>query len=310
MSNLNDKKKSIIIGSLCVTLVIAIGITITLLVNSLKGTNALENKKEKENKVYATIKEVGPNFIRVNSLNSDEEMLINTDKKLNEGDFVVITYNADEELSITPNSIEVIATNKEVLVVTTTTSNIKATSTTTTSKSISTTTRNNVPFQNEVNDEAIIAFAKSSYDEVSTEKNASITSSIKSNFITLVDFLFYDGTIKGKKFRNMTDKAKAKVIYYTLLMDNKIDSLWPNYKTTIKDKANNLKEKLIAKYMDITTNLCENHEDGCKIVKEDFALLKSSLNLTWDIIKSAFLYGYNKSYTYLKNWYEVWRERE
>lgn len=313
MRGLSYKKKSIIIVCLCVVLVVAIGITLVFLINSLDGNNALENKKENENKIYATVKEVGSDYVKVNSLDG-EEVLVNTSINLNEGDFVVITYNEDEELSITPNNIEVVAQNKEVVIVstTTTTKSVYVSTTdkkTTTEKQTSTTTSVKTT-KNEVSDERIISYAELSYDEVNNAKDKeSISSSIKSKFVTLIDFIFYNGTINGKKFSELSDSAKAKVIYYTLLLDNKIDTLWPNYKSTIKDKTKDLKVKLIAKYMDITTNICENNETGCQMVKDDFTLLKKSLSLTWDIVKSAFKYGYNKTYTYLKNWYEVWREK-
>lgn len=302
-------------GCLCTALVIIIGITVVLLINSLEGNHALENKKENERKIYAEVKKVGNDYIKINSLDDGEEILVNTYKKLNVGDFIVITYNEDEEQSITPNNIEVIATNKEVMIVsstTTTTKSVYMSTTdkkTTTEKQISTTTSVKTT-KNEISDEEVVSYVKLSYEEANNaSKKDRISSSIKSKFVALIDFIFYNGKIKGKTFSELSDKAKTKVIYYTLLMDNKIDDLWPDYKNTIKDKTKDLKEKLIAKYMDITANICKNHPDECQMVKDDFSLLKKSLNITWDIVKSAFSYGYNKTYTYLKNWYEVWREK-
>lgn len=319
--NLSYKNKSIIMGVVCAVLVIAIGITIFFLIDSLDGNHALENKKEVEKKMYATVLEVGKNYIKIDPIDDEEVIHVNTSEKLSKGDFIVITYNEDEALSITPNTVEVIASNNEITVVPNTTvttksittnknittQNKKTTKNTTgTTPTPKTTTTQNV----ELNEEEIINYAKLSYDETSNgNEKKSISASIKSKFVTLVDFIFYDGKIKDKTFKELSDKAKAKVIYYTLLMDSKIDSKWPDYKQTIKNKTNDLKAKLIAKYMDITTNICENHADGCEMVKQDFTLLKKSLNLTWDIVKSAFSYGYNKTYTYLKNWYEVWRDK-
>lgn len=304
-------------GCICVALVIAIGITAIFLINSLDGNHALENKKENENKIYATVKEVGNNYVKIASLDDGEEIHVNTSKKLNEGDFIVITYNEDEELSITPNDIEVIAENKEVMIVpstsVTTTKSVYVSTTdnktTTKTTKTTTTTSKKTTTNDTVSDDEIIEFAKLSYEEANNENKKGITASIKKNFVTLIDFIFYKGTIKGKTFEELSNNAKAKVIYYTLLVDSKIDSKWPDYKETIKTKTNDLKAKLIAKYMDITTSLCEANETGCEAVKNDFAFLKKSLSLTWDIVKSAFSYGYNKTYTYLKNWYEVWREK-
>lgn len=314
MNGLSYKNKSIIMGCVCVALVIAIGITVVFLIDSLDGNHALENKKEIENRVYATVKEVGDDYIKISSLDNGEEIHVNTNKKLHEGDFIVITYNEDEALSITPNEIEVIAENKEVLITPTTkpitTKSVYVSTTDKKTTTTTTTTTTKKATEEVVSDEDIVKFAKGSYDEVDgANEKKSITASIKKNFVTLIDFIFYKGTIKGKTFEELSDAAKAKVIYYTLLVDHKIDEVWPDYKKTIKDKTNDLKAKLIAKYMDITSSICDNHAKGCEMVKSDFAFLKKSLSLTWDIVKSAFSYGYNKTYTYLKNWYEVWREK-
>lgn len=319
--NLSYKNKSIIMAVICACLVVAIGVTVYFLIDSLDGNNALEVKKEKEKKMYAVVSKTGNSFVKVDPIDGDEEVHINTSDKLSEGDFVVITYNEDEEASITPNNIEVIAKNKEVTITpntsTTTTKSVYVSTTEKTTKSSTTTstrTKTTTKITKTANaiatDDEIVELAKLSYEETDkASSDKSITSSIKEKFVLFIDFIFYGEKIKGKTFKELSDSAKAKVIYYTLLVDSKIDSKWPNYKSTIKSKASNLKERLIAKYMDITTDICENHQDGCQMVRDDFALLKKSLNITWDVIKSAFSYGYNKTYTYLKNWYEVWRDK-
>ena len=46
MDGLSYKNKSIVMGCICIALVIAIGITVVFLINSLDGNYALENKKE------------------------------------------------------------------------------------------------------------------------------------------------------------------------------------------------------------------------------------------------------------------------
>ncbi len=314
MSGLSYKNKSIIMGVICACLVVAIGVTVFFLIDSLDGNHALEVKKENEKKLYAVVKESGSDYARVEPIEGGETVHINTNDNLKKGDFIVVTYNDDEALSITPNDIEVIAENKEVTItpntvkITTKSVYVSTTDKKTTTTTKKTTTTKNDKTKNTINDEDIVEFARLSYEETNREEK-SITASIKEKFVLLIDFIFYDGKIKGKTFSELSDKAKAKIIYYTLLVDSKIDNKWPNYKQNIGKKVADIKAKLIAKYMDITSNLCENHADGCKMVKEDFALLKKSLNLTWDTIKSAFSYGYNKTYTYLKNWYEVWREK-
>jgi len=71
---------------------------------------------------------------------------------------------------------------------------------------------------------------------------------LKNTFITLTDFIFYDGTIKGKKFSDLTSACKEKVLDLYTKIDSKIESKFPNYKenikTTSKKVYNNVKEKV------------------------------------------------------------------
>ena len=55
-------------------------------------------------------------------------------------------------------------------------------------------------------------------------------------------------------------------------------------------------------YLDITSNICENHDDLCTSAKEGFQDLKESFGLTWEFLKDLASSGLNK----LKNWYETW----
>ena len=57
-------------------------------------------------------------------------------------------------------------------------------------------------------------------------------------------------------------------------------------------------------YLEITTNLCKNNEEGCQTAKEDLKEMKKSFSLTWNTIKSISGVGLSK----LKSWYEVWRD--
>lgn len=84
---------------------------------------------------------------------------------------------------------------------------------------------------------------------VSKEKNTSDDEkTLKNTFITLTDFIFYDGTIKGKKFSDLTSACKEKVLDLYTKIDSKIENKFPNYKekirTTSKKVYNNVKEKV------------------------------------------------------------------
>ena len=53
--------------------------------------------------------------------------------------------------------------------------------------------------------------------------------------------------------------------------------------------------------------MCEKSEDGCAQASEDFKLLKYSLNLTWDTVKTFFGYIKNLTVPKIQSWYESFR---
>lgn len=137
-----------------------------------------------------------------------------------------------------------------------------------------------------------------------TEKG--FTDQLKSGFITIVDFLFYDGEIAGHTFNELTTKAKLEVLKAALWVDDKIDSVFPGYKETISNGASKVytgvKNLIVSTYLDITSSICDANSSLCEQAKEDFQSLKDSFGLTWDFLKGLASSGLDK----LQNWYEVW----
>lgn len=319
MSNVDYKKRVIILSFICAIVIIALVMTFISLIQSLK-----EDKSDPiEKHLYATVLESGNNYIRVGEIDSDNSYLFKTKDKYDKGDLVSIEYIEDND-DLTTKKIDIVAKKEELdaleeveeePISTTTSSGISST-TSISKSSIKTTSRSSskrvtTTSRTSNNDNLVIDYVKNEYNSYGNyTKEKSIPEKAKQGFITIVDFIFYDGTIKGKKFDDLTSAAKAKVIYYALLIDNKIDGKWPNYKETIKNKTYELKAKLIAKYMDITSSLCEGHPDACEQAKEDLNVLKKSLNITREVIIKAVKYVSAKGYeltTIIKNWYETWR---
>ena len=151
-------------------------------------------------------------------------------------------------------------------------------------------------------DEEVLAYINTLQSD--TEKG--FTDQLKSGFITIVDFLFYDGTIAGHTFNELTTSAKLEVLKAALWIDDKIDSVFPGYKETISNGANkvytSVKNLIVSTYLDITTSICESHSDLCESAKNDFQSLKKSFGFTWDLIKDLASSGLDK----LQNWYEIW----
>lgn len=316
MNSVDYKKRALVLSFICALVIIALAMTIISLVQSLNNDDVEPIEKH----LYATVLESGNNYIKVNDLDTNDSYMFMTKDKYNEGDLVSINYIQNND-DITTKKIEIVAKKEEIeelsstnSVNTTTTEaptststsvSTSATNTSTSKKNTTSTTSKKTSSENEV-----ISFFKQEYDNYgSYEKEKSIPEKAKQGFVTIVDFLFYDGTIKGRKFGELTSAAKAKVIYYALLIDGKIDNKWPDYKNTIKNKSTDLKAKLIAKYMEVTSSICAKHGDACDVARNDFSILKKSLNLTWNVIKDAAKYGYGKITTFISDWYETWRDK-
>lgn len=151
-------------------------------------------------------------------------------------------------------------------------------------------------------DEEVLSYVNT----IQTSANNGITDTLKGGFITIVDFLFYDGTIAGHTFSELTTSAKLEVLKAALWVDDKIDSVFLGYKETISNGANkvytSVKGMIVSTYLDITTSICSSHSDLCESAKRDFQSLKQSFGFTWDMIKDLASSGLDK----LKNWYEIW----
>lgn len=168
-------------------------------------------------------------------------------------------------------------------------------------------TPNNNPQPKETEEDVVAYFnsLERSVAMYSDETNPTLREKAKSAFTTTVDFLFYDKQIKGHTFKELTSTAKLKVIQAALKIDNKIDTYFPNYKNTIKEKMQDLKGKAALLYLETTSKLCESvGESACNEAREDFKTMKESFGFTWDIIKNAASSSYRSLKTILSEWYQ------
>ena len=155
-------------------------------------------------------------------------------------------------------------------------------------------------------EEDVVNYFEKKYDEVNNNSWDNVKDKAKEYFITIVDFIFYDGKIKGHTFNDLSSTAKLKIISIALKIDNKIEEYIPGYKETISSNGskiyNNVKEKLVTLYLDISTEICKNYENGCNTAKEIFKDVKDNCKIGWDFIKKLVSSGTSK----LKEWYEVY----
>lgn len=128
-------------------------------------------------------------------------------------------------------------------------------------------------------------------------------SKLKESFITLTDFIFYDGEIKGVKFKDLTESTKEKILNLWYKLDSKIDEKYPEQKeeiknstsrsyNTIKSKAKELKETLVDKYKnkvgeDKYNNQVEKGEEVKGKTKEKATSIKDKISNWYKNLKEG-----------------------
>ena len=135
------------------------------------------------------------------------------------------------------------------------------------------------------------------YDEHDIDK---IASKGKEYFITLVDFIFYDGEIKGIKYNELKEASKEELYREFCEMDELIMILAPNYKENISEKYEAVKDftsDVYYKSLDkIKEYIGEERYDKIGELKDN---AKEKISDVKDKTKSK-----------IKNWYEDFRDEE
>ena len=109
----------------------------------------------------------------------------------------------------------------------------------------------------------------------------SLRESAKEYFVTIIDFIFYKGTIKGYTFNELSNSVKLKVLSSALYFDSKIDKYFPGYKesisSTTKKIYTNVKAGIISTYLEITSTICNSNDELCASAKVGFQSLRKTL---------------------------------
>ena len=93
-------------------------------------------------------------------------------------------------------------------------------------------------------DNTIINEMDNTLNSIDAESSSSnFSDKAKATFITIVDFLFYDGTIKGITFNELTDDGKQKVLEIANKIDLKLEEVSPGYKDKISSTTSNAYNK-------------------------------------------------------------------
>ena len=133
--------------------------------------------------------------------------------------------------------------------------------------------------------------------------------SAKGVFISVVDFLFYDGSISGVTFDELTDSGKRKVLEIASNIDSTIENKFPGYKDAISDKASNAFNKASeiiksgAKDLNdfAREKLGEDNYQSIIDAKDELVYYtKNAINFIGDVSSSL----WNSAKDKLDNWYQ------
>lgn len=171
-------------------------------------------------------------------------------------------------------------------------------------------------------DEEVVEYIEDVTNEVETlteEESLSekTKQSLKKAFITLTDFIFYDGTIKGKTFKELSYEAQTKILELYEKLDTKIESVFPNYKEEIKDtstktyskakeKAKELKETIKKIYIERVGE--DTYQKEMDIIKNTKDKVVEKTTPVISDVKDKAKDTYTKAKDKLDKWYKNFKE--
>lgn len=181
----------------------------------------------------------------------------------------------------------------------------------------------NTDKEESVSDDEVVEYINDVTNEVSeldSEKSLSqkTKESLKKTFITLTDFIFYDGTIKGKTFKELSSEAQEKVLELYEKLDSKIESVFPNYKEEIKDtstktsyskvkeKAKELKEKIKSIYIERVGE--DTYQKEMEIIENTKDKVVEKASPVISDVKDKAKETYTKTKDKLDKWYKNFKE--
>jgi hypothetical protein len=176
-----------------------------------------------------------------------------------------------------------------------------------------------------ISDNDLVTYMVEVEDEVdslldSSDINATNQNKLRNTFITLTDFIFYDGEIKGKKFSDLTLECKTKIIEIYISIDSKIEEKFPNYKDNIKTSSSNTYNNLANKTTELKNKLLEeyknyvgedNYNNLIDSYYEDKSNLESTINEYSPYIEEAKEKSksvYESVKEKISNWYKEYKE--
>lgn len=146
-------------------------------------------------------------------------------------------------------------------------------------------------------------------DTLNSEKVENAKDKLKGTFITVVDFIFYEGEIKGIKFDDLTEGAKQNILETAATIDSAIMTKFPNYKEDISSNVSSAYNKTSELIKKGATNIKDFSKE--KLGEDNYNAIIESKDELVDYTKQAVDFIgdvagtlWDKGTDNIKNWYE------
>lgn len=183
--------------------------------------------------------------------------------------------------------------------------------------------KNNETMKNEITkpslsnkDNTIINEMDNTLNSIDAERSSSnFSDKAKATFISIVDFLFYDGTIKGVTFNELTDAGKQKVLELANKIDVKLEEKAPGYKDKISSttsSAYNKASEVIENGASSLNNFAKEKlgdENYNSIIDAKDELVKYSKNAL-NLVGSAGSKLFSSTKDKLNDWYQNFKNNK
>lgn len=279
-------------------LIVILGGVIFLAIGLVITFNIIEKKEYKSSDISASISDNKTSNIVTNDTISNEENKVSEDNIVSD-EMEEFKDTVKDNTTINKDKVnESIIDKKEEII----------NNTNTNTNNTNTNNSNTITYSDK--DTEVI---NSLNDTLSTVRSSEVTSSFKDSakatFISIVDFLFYDGEINGVTFDELSDSGKKKVLEIASSIDSAIENKFPGYKETISDKASNAFNKaseLIKKGANDLNDFAreklgeDNYQSIIDAKDELIVYTKNAINFIGDVSSSL----WNSTKDKLNNWYQ------
>ena len=283
-------KRENLIVTLCGVIFLAIGLVITF--------NIIENKEYKSSDISASISDNKTSNIVTNDTISNEENKVSEDNIVSD-EMEEFKDTVKDNTTINKDKVNESIIDKKEEIINNTNTNTNNTNT----------NNSNTITYSDKDTEVINSLNETLTKVKSNVSDNDFLDSAKGVFIIVVDFLFYDGSISGVTFDELTDSGKRKVLEIASSIDSTIENKFPGYKETISDKASNAFNKaseIIKKGANDLNDFAreklgeDNYQSIIDAKDELVYYTKNAINFIGDVSSSL----WNSAKDKLNNWYQ------